>query len=90
MLIKTIIDKNKLLRTQRILLILALIGMLLPVNYSSFLLIVFVGFSIFVQIIYKETVKKFNKFALIFSGFFLFYVISVFTSNNQEIALKIE
>lgn len=80
------IDLNK---VQNFLLSISIIGLLLPINISSFLLIVFVVFSIFKQVFDPKTTKSFNFIALLFSGFYLFYVLSLFYSNNLNIVFRL-
>ncbi|MFG6685355.1 O-antigen ligase family protein [Mariniflexile sp. HNIBRBA6329] len=83
------INESDLNKTQIVLLSISMVGLLLPINISSFLLIVFVVFSIIKQIFYHKTAKSFNLIALLFSGFYLFYVASLFYSNNIHIAFRL-
>lgn len=85
----TIINESNLNKAQSILLGLSIIGLLFPVGISSFLLIVFILFSLLKQIFYKKPIKDFNKIALFFSGFFLFYVASLLYSNNLNIVFRL-
>lgn len=83
------INENSLNKIQTLLLSISIIGLLLPINISSFLLIVFVVFSISKQILYSKTTNFFNKTAFFFSGFFLFYVVSLFYSNSLNIVFRL-
>ncbi|ADV48884.1 hypothetical protein Celal_1573 [Cellulophaga algicola DSM 14237] len=74
--------------TQKYVLILSLIGLLLPENISSFILILFVFFSLIKIIIENKINYKLNKIYYIYLGFFAIFILSCFFSNETQIAFR--
>ncbi len=77
-----------LVKFQKYLLIIALVGLLLPLNLSSMALILFIISSFFTRVIARKSIVP-NKRQLLFAGFFLLYPLALLYSENMGYGLKL-
>ena len=75
-------------KIQKYLLIIALVGLLLPLNLSSMALILFIITSFFTRVIARKSIVP-KKKQLLFAGYFLLYPLALLYSENVGYGLRL-